>query len=134
MIQCCTCMVWHHSECTSVSSETTGIWNCDKCRSIPQAIDHLTNQLNEMHSLLSSMVEKQNDLYEQFCQMNIKNSKLEGEVKLLKSENLKLRLRTYNNLNSASSISSDSDSDVSSWGDDSIHLITLTISCNAQIM
>ena len=62
MIQCCTCMVWHHSECTSVSSETTGIWNCDKCRSIPQAIDHLTNQSNEMHSLLSSMVEKQNDL------------------------------------------------------------------------
>ena len=114
-------MVWHHSECTSVSSETTEIWNCDKCRSISQAVDHLTNQSNEMHSLLSSMVEKQNDLFEQFCQMNIKNSKLEGEVKSLKSQNLNLRLRTYNNLNSASSNSSDSDCDFSSLGDDSIY-------------
>ena len=53
--------------------------------------------------------------------MNIRNSKLEGEFKLLKSEILKLRLRTYNNLNSAISISSDSDCDISSLGDDRMH-------------
>ena len=44
-----------------------------------------------------------------FFQMNIKNSELEAEVKSLKSENFKLRLRTYNRLShSTSSESSDS--------------------------
>ena len=65
MIQCCICMLWYHCQCTTVSSEHTGIWNCKKCRCIPQAIDHVTDQMNEMNNLLSNMVEKQNELYQQ---------------------------------------------------------------------
>ena len=61
--------------------------------------------------------------------MNVKSN-------LIKSENLKLHLRIYNNLNSASSISSvsDSDSDISSLGDDSIHHTDNQLQCSNYVV
>ena len=103
MIQCFTCMTWCHTECANLESEHSSTWNCEKCRCIPETICLLNNQMNEMHNLLSVMVEKQNSLYEQFCFLLNKNDKLESEIKLLKSQNFKLRLHGYNTLSSESS-------------------------------
>ena len=77
MIQCLTCMTWCHTECAKLDSEPSTTWNCHKCRCIPQTVDLLTDQMNEMHNLLSIMVEKQNRLYEQFCSTQIKNVQLQ---------------------------------------------------------
>ena len=111
MIQCLTCMTWCHTECAKLDSEPSTTWNCHKCRCIPQTVDLLTDQMNEMHNLLSIMVEKQNRLYEQFCSTQIKNVQLQKEIESLKSQNFSLKLRGYNRLTNSSSESSDSEAE-----------------------
>ena len=51
--------------------------------------------MSEVHTILSQMVEKQNFLCDQFCTLQNKNTKLEDEIKILKQENYKLRIRSY---------------------------------------
>ena len=112
MLQCSTCMQWFHTICANVDAKHKNIWNCERCRSIPVVIDSLINQMSEVHTILSQMVEKQNFLCDQFCTLQNKNTKLEDEIKILKQENYKLRIRSYNRfIHSNSSDSSETDSD-----------------------
>ena len=108
MLQCSTCMQWFHTICANVDAN----WNCERCRSIPVVIDSLINQMSEEHTILSQMVEKQNFLCDQFFTLQTKNTKLEDEIKILKQENYKLRIRSYNRfIHSNSSDFSETDND-----------------------
>ena len=115
MLQCYTCMQWFHTICANVDAKHKNIWNCERCRPIPVVIDTLMNQMNQMsevHTIISQIVEKQNFLCDQFCTLQTKNTKLEDEIKVLKQENYKLRIRSYNRfIHSNSSDSSETDSD-----------------------
>ena len=108
MIQCSSCMEWFHTSCSDAESNTANIWNCNKCRQLSNKVEELASSIYELHNLLSHLTEKQNDIYESLCIINSRNEKLENEVKLLKSENLKLRLRNYNRFSNTSSSSKDS--------------------------
>ena len=62
------------------------------------------------------MVEKQNILCDQFCTLQTKNTKVQDEIKILKQENYKLRIRSYNrfihsNSSDSCEIYSDSESE-----------------------
>ena len=119
MLQCSTCMQWFHTICANVDAKHKNIWNCERCRSIPVVIDSLINQMSEVHTILSQMVEKQNFLCDQFCTLQNKNTKLEDEIKILKQENYKLRIRSYNRFihsNSSDSSETDSDSELEDHG------------------
>ena len=103
-------MEWFHTSCSDVESNTANIWNCNKCRQLPHKVEELASSIYELHNLLSHLREKQNDIYESLFIINTRNEKLENEVKLLKSENLKLCLRNYNRFSNTSSSSKNSSS------------------------
>ena len=58
MLRCCLCMVWHHIECTSEDGTTVGVWLCRHCRSLPNlvrsVIDQVAKLTNELTTLLTS--------------------------------------------------------------------------------
>ena len=117
MIQCSTCMRWIHNECSDARKDSGAIWNCTKCRNLADNVDSLKQQLVEVHEILSVMVEKQNEFYNQMCELSSINAQLKHQVTQLKVQNHQLRLRHYNRL-SSSSCSSSSDSDSSSSEED----------------
>ena len=108
MLQCSVCMGWFHTECADSVSDAV-IWNCLKCRAIPDTLNNLNTQINELHTIFSHFIEKQNEMYETISIMNFRNENLLTKVQRLELENHKLRLHKYNHL--PNSTSSDSSSD-----------------------
>ena len=97
------------TSCSDAESNIANIWNCNKCRQLPNKVEELASSIYELHNLLSHLTEKQNDM-NHYVSYILEIKKLENEVKLLKSENLKLRLRNYNRFSNTSSSSKDSSS------------------------
>ena len=115
MVQCSTCMGWIHAVCSDAGEEARAIWNCSKCRTLPETVEDLKQQIIEVHSLLSDMIQKQGELYTNLGDILTKNHKLQMEVKELKKQNHDLRINQYNRLEASSS---SSESDLSSNEDE----------------
>ena len=126
MIQCSSCMFWFHSACSDVLQNNTSIWNCTKCRCIPETVNDLKQQLVEVHSLLSELIAKQNEFYSTVCESSAENNKLKLEIKRLKEENYQLRLKQYNRLSETVDSSDEethqTSSDSDSFSDDEVYI------------
>ena len=109
IIQCSTCMSWIHSQCSDAGSEPKAIWNCNRCRSLPDTVDTLSKQLNEVHTVLSELLNKHDAVYDKLFNINNENEKLKNYIKMLNQENYELRIKQYNNLSSESSSCSDTE-------------------------
>ena len=77
MVRCCMCMRWHHGDCLPREEEVVGIWNCPKCRLIPQLFAEMKK------SYLNMQVEMQT--------MSARHLSLETEIKEIKEQCTKLR-------------------------------------------
>ena len=108
MIQCSICMKWFHAVCTDVASKAA-FWNCNNCRILPETVDTLRQQIIEVHDILSNMVQKYTELFQNITELSLTNSQLKNEVKTLKKQNHQLRVHQYNRM-TASDSSSSSDS------------------------
>ena len=77
MVQCSTCMGWIHAICSDVGEEARAIWNCSKCRTLPETVEDLKQQIFEVRSLLSDIIQKQGELYRNLGDILSKNHKLQ---------------------------------------------------------
>ena len=108
MIQCSICMKSFHAVCTDVASKAA-FWYCNNCRILPETVDTLRQQIIEVHDILSNMVQKYTELFQNITELSLTNSQLKNEVKTLKKQNHQLRVHQYNRM-TASDSSSSSDS------------------------
>ena len=114
-IQCSTCMKLFHTECCDAGTDAV-IWNCNKCRNVSDNIESLKQQIVEVHDILSTMVLKQTELFNNVTELAFANNQLKLEVKKFKKENHQLRIRQYNRM----TVSDSSDSDSSSSSEDEL--------------
>ena len=110
ILQCSLCMVWHHVDCTDGTVYQT-VWTCNKCRSLPDVVTTLSQQISDMQLALSNLLDKQNEFYLNTCEMSMKNAKLTQENKALQKQLYEYRLKSYNELSSCDSSVSDVTSD-----------------------
>ena len=109
MLQCSMCMLFYHSGCTD-SFATQFSWICNTCRSLPQMIISMKEQLGQLHETLTSILNQQNEFYNNICSINIENSKLKLENKNLKKEIYDYRVKAYRRFSSSTSDDTSSDS------------------------
>ena len=109
MLQCSMCMLFYHSGCTD-SFATQFSWICNTCRSLPQMVFSMKEQLSELHETLTSILNQQNEFYNNMCSINIENSKLKLENKNLKKEIYDYRMKAYRRFSSSTSDDTSSDS------------------------
>ena len=116
MIRCHVCMILFHIKCSDATN-LQSIWTCDKCRSLPNTVSILTEQLSELQNVLSNLISKQDDFYSNICEISANNFKLLEENKQLKKKLYEYRINAYNELTSSES-SSDSVSSEQETSDD----------------
>ena len=80
-VKCCLCMKMMHMDCCNVSeNEAQGYWTCLQCRSLPQLVLSIQQQVSTILKLLSEMDSKQpyNKLQQSICDISANLSPVEG--------------------------------------------------------
>ena len=87
-VKCCLCMKMMHIDCCNVSeNEAQGYWTCLQCRSLPQLVLSIQQQVSTILKLLSEMDSQQpyNKLQQSICDISANLSPVEGLMENISS-------------------------------------------------
>ena len=87
MIRCCFCMKLIQTVCADLNdSHDSPIWNCHKCRAMPERLDLLTSYVEEMKVQLTKLCDFNEKLLGQVSQKTVDCEKLLLENTVLKQQ------------------------------------------------
>ena len=87
MTRCCLCMNLFHTECLADSNTASQsiVWNCNKCRQLPQLVLELSTQLTAIQLTIANMGRVTTGLEEQFAAKSEECVRLSEENATLKA-------------------------------------------------
>ena len=87
MIQCTSCMIWHHYDCINENEEDiSAIWCCEKCRKTSSKVDSILNEVLQLKTTFATLQQANIDLVKQLAAKTVKCQELISENDTLKKK------------------------------------------------
>ena len=98
LVRCCLCMKWHHGDCLPRDEEIAGIWNCPKCRLLPQLLADMTISHSELQKEMQAMSDKMQAMSNKQSEMEDGMNEIKDQCAKLREENINLLAKLENAL------------------------------------